>query len=489
MGDMGQAPENLLLLNAQVFGLEHHFDLATAALHAVAVKDGTIAAVGTKDQVSGLAGPGARVVDCAGNTLIPGLVDAHCHLLALAASLTGLDCGPPNVSSIHQLQQMVYGQAREMPSGRWIRGFGYDDTVLTEGRHPNRWDLDKVSPNHPVRLDHRSGHASVLNSLALELAGITQETPGPVDGIIERDPKSGTPTGLLLEMAGHLRLKLPPSRDQAEFLKGINVLSRKMLEYGITSAHDAGPNNGLDQWQTFQKLRASRLLSFRIIMMAGASRLQEFQRSSLGFGQGDDWLRLGHGKIMLTSTTGSLQPGITELEEMVCEVHAAGFPVAIHAVEQEAVAAASIVLTNQGGPRGLASAKDRIEHCSECPPELIDQVLRSGAAVVTQPGLIYWNGDSYLSNVEPGLTPHLYPTGALHRAGAIIAFGSDAPVTDPNPWPAIYSAVTRLTASGTVLPAGIAMLRSTKGYLWETPCACTPALESLRMDLGTATQV
>ncbi|PKB80188.1 MAG: hypothetical protein BZY88_09420 [SAR202 cluster bacterium Io17-Chloro-G9] len=449
---MRQTKANLLLLNVRVLDLETKLEPAPVNPLAVAIKDGTIAGVASKDEVSGLAGPGASVVDCGGKALMPGLVDAHCHLLALAASLLGIDCGPRNVSSIQQLQQMVHRQVRETPPGRWVRGFGYDDTALVEGRHPNRWDLDPVSPDHPVRLDHRSGHASVLNSRALELAGINDETPDPVEGIIDRDPASGKPTGLLLEMADYLRLRVGPSRDKTEFQIGVKSLNRKLLEYGITSAHDAGPSNGLDRWQTFQELKSSGLLSSRIVMMAGASNLQEFQQSNLGFGYEDDGLRIGQAKIMLTSTTGSLHPGTAELEEMVREAHAAGFPVAIHAVEQEAVAAASSVLTNQGMPRGIGAGRDRIEHCSECPAELIDQVARSGAAVVTQPGLIYWNGDSYLANVEPGLLPHLYPAGALHRSGVPLAFGSDAPVTDPNPWPAIYSAVTRRTSSGTALP-------------------------------------
>ena len=451
---MDQAPANLLLLNAKVLDLGTNSRHAASSPQAVAIKGGTIAGVGSRSDVSGLAGPEAKVVDCGGSVLMPGLVDAHCHLLAFAASLMGLDCGPRNVSSIGQLQQIIYRQMTQTPPGGWVRGFGYDETGLAEGRHPTRWDLDTVSPGHPVRLDHRSGHASVLNSRALELAGITAETPDPMAGVIHREPASGAPTGLLLEMADYLRPRLQASRDNVEFQKGVKAVNQQLLGYGITSAHDAGPSNGIGRWHTFQDLRASGLLSFRIVMMAGAPSLQEFQKSGLGFGDGDDWLKIGHAKIMLTSTTGTLIPGIDDLEEAVRVAHAAGFPVAIHAVEQEAVAAASRALTNQRMPLGIDAGKDRIEHCSECPEKLIDQVARSGAAVVTQPGLIYWNGDSYLANVEPELLPHLYAAGGMHRAGVNVAFGSDAPVTDPDPWPAIYSAVTRRTVSGKVIPPG-----------------------------------
>ena len=164
-----------------------------------------------------MAGPAARVparvIDCNGLTLMPGLVDSHCHLLALGSTLRGLDCGPQAASSIPALQQLVRSRADLTPPGGWIRGFGYDDNALAERRHPYRWDLDPVAGGHPVRLDHRSRHASVLNSRGLELLGITSETPDPVEGVIDRDPASGTPTGLLLEMGDFLRRRLDTAHD------------------------------------------------------------------------------------------------------------------------------------------------------------------------------------------------------------------------------------------------------------------------------------
>ena len=108
----------------------------------------------------------------------------------------------------------------------------------------------------------------------------------------------------------------------------------------------------------------------------------------------------------------------------------------------------------QGGTPAASIIKDRIEHCAECPPELVAQVRRSGAIVVTQPGFIFWNGDRYRERVEPPLLGSLYPVGGLVRSGVCVSFGSDAPVIDPNPWPAIHSAVTRVTRSGRELCRG-----------------------------------
>ena len=460
-------PPGLLLLNARVVTLEP----AQPRAEAVAVRGDTIAAVGSRADLGALAGSGTRIIDCQGMCLLPGFVDAHCHLMALAASLQGLDCGPESVSSLEGLRDILRRRANETPAGRWVRGFGYDDLALAEGRHPTRRDLDEAVPHHPVRLDHRSGHATVLNSWGLRLAGIDQDTPGPTEGVIDRDGATGEPTGLLLEMAGFLRQRLGSLRDAAQVEEGLVRLNRKLLGYGITSVQDAGPDNDLARWESFAGLQESGLLQCRVTMLTGAAHLNEFfaegRRPASG-ASGQEWLRLGHAKVMLTLTTGALQPDLASLRRILAEAHQKGFPVAIHAVEQEAVAAAALVLREDPfkppparlGGRGSAATNnpaarpalaDRIEHCAECPPDLVTQVLRSRAWVVTQPGFVYWNGDRYRERVEPSLLDHLYPVGALARSGVAVAFGSDAPVIDPNPWPAIYSAVTGGTRSGAEL--------------------------------------
>jgi hypothetical protein len=323
-----------------------------------------------------------------------------------------------------------------------------------------------------VRLDHRSGHATVLNSRGLALAGIHRDTPDPVEGVIQRDAASGEPNGLLLELAGFLRRRLGPLRSQAELAEGVARLNQLLLQCGITSVQDAGPENDLARWETFQSLKDSGRLACRVTMLAGASHLAGFRAAGLRCGDGDNSLRLGAAKGMLSLTTGTLQPDVQQLREMVAEAQRSGFPIAVHAVEREAVEAVTQVLRGLtpgfatpspslmerglGGEAAFSSAvsRHRIEHCAECPPDLVAQVRRCSAMVVTQPGFVYWEGDRYLERVEPSLLPHLYPVGSLARAGVALAFGSDAPVIDPNPWPAIYGAVTRSTRQGRTLPPG-----------------------------------
>ena len=444
--ERSETSPDLALVNANVITI----DPARPKCRAVAVSGDRLTAVGSDDEVRRAVGRDTRVVDCQGLTLLPGFIDAHCHLLGLARSLRDLDCGPLVASSISALQGLVRSRAEATKPGGWVRGHGYDDLSLAEGRHPNRWDLDRAAPDHPVWLDHRSGHASVLNSAAMRLAGIHRETVDPPHGIIHRDPTTGEPSGLLFETTEFLRERLGNLRSDTDFEEGVRLAARLLLSYGVTSVQDAGVNNGPERWRTFAGLQGSGALPLQVTMFAGSGRLEDF----LNMGEPNTRshrLRLGHLKVMLTATTGALTPTSEELDELVSRAHRAGFPVAIHAVEEEAVAAAATALAKARYARPVTAGglpSDRIEHCAECPPNLVKAVRRSGAAVVTQPGFVYWNGPQYRTRVPETLQPHLYPAGALMRAGVPVAFGSDAPVIDPNPWPAIYSAATRLAHDG-----------------------------------------
>lgn len=436
---------DLLLTNARVLTLNPQQPRADA----VAVRGETILAVGARTDLQKLAGPNTQLIDGRGLTLMPGFVDAHCHLLSLAGSLTGVGCGQESVKCIGDLVRIIRRRAGRTPPGEWIRGYGYDHLSLRELRHPTRWDLDQATLRHPVRLNHRSGHAAVLNSRGLAVAGIGRDTPDPVDGVMEREPVSGEPTGVLFEMAGFLRERLGRIPDRRA--QGVRRLNRKLLECGITSVQDAGPDNDLGRWSVFRNLIDSDSLLSRVTMMAGAAHLPEFTAAGMNWGWGDRRLRLGHAKIMLTSTTGELQPPVPELADLVGRCHRLGFSVAIHAVEREAVTAAATVLGNsrfRPGPDRRFSSIDRIEHCSEGTAGNLALVRASGAGVVTQPGFVYWNGDGYLDRVPPDLLPHLYPIAAMRRAGIPVAFSSDAPVIDPDPWPGIFAAVTGYTRLG-----------------------------------------
>ena len=449
---MSAATISLAMVNANVLTM----DPGRPKAEAVAISGNRIAAVGSTPDIRRLASRRTQVIDCHGQTLLPGFNDAHIHLPGLARRLQDLDCTPQAASSIAALQSMIRQWTEDRTAGAWVRGFGYDDLQLADRRHPDRHDLDTAAPRHPAWLQHRSGHASVLNSLALEAAGIHRETPDPPGGAIERDELTGDPTGVLFESQELLRQRLGGIRSASDFESGMRAAGRLLASCGITSVQDAGAYNGIERWETLRRLQSEGALPCRVTIFAGIERLKELLGAGVAYGSGDHFMRLGHAKIMLTLTSGKLHPDYTELETMVAAAHSLGFPVAVHCVEEIAIAAAAAVLEGNK-ESGLG---DRLEHCSEGTPQIIDAVRRSGATVATQPGFLYHNGTSYRQNVASRILPHLYPAGSLIRAGATTAFGSDAPVIDPNPWPAIYSAVTRRTSDGQPLTGEIDSLQA-----------------------------
>ncbi len=420
----------------------------------VAVTEGRIAWVGDATELPRLKASSAKVIDCQGMTLVPGFIDAHCHLLALASSLTGLDCGPDRVNSISQLIETISRYAQETPGGEWIRAYGYDEIMLEERRHPDRWELDAAAPYNPVRLQHRTGHACVLNSRALSAVGITKDTPDPSDGVIVRDDATGEPTGLLLEMHRYLKEHLAEQRDEEQLLQGVNRANDLLLSVGVTSVQDAGHSNDYDRWCALSRLKHEGHLTPRVTMMLGADNLKSAVELGFAPGFGDEDINIGSIKIMLTLTTGTLQPAEAELREIVQKVHCQGFQLAVHAVEQEAVERATETIAQAQRDHPRPDSRHRIEHCSECPPALAEKLNRCGAVVVTQPAFIYFNGQKYLSEVEEGMLPHLYPLGTLAKQGVRLAAGSDAPVTYPKPLLGIYAAATRRTSAGHILSPG-----------------------------------
>ena len=413
----------------------------------VLVKDNRIAWVGDeKDTPSTHAD---RVIDCAGATLLPGLNDAHIHLLAHAASLRHLDCSQRTVSSIADVQRLLGSRTQTTPTGQWLRGTGYDEFHLAEKRHPTRHDLDTATPNHLVRLDHRSSHACVLNSRGLREVGITADTPDPIDGVILRD-ETGEPTGLLLEMNSYVSQRMPLP-DQSTLHQSVTEASRQLLSWGITSLQDATPGNGLEQWDALLRLTQAGAVRQRLTLMPGIHHVQQFAEERLTHNVGGSTMRIGPAKLVVTLTTGALHPPEEEIRRLAHEAHQLGSPVAVHAVEREAIRAVTRALQECDADRSTASYRDRIEHCSEATPDVLEQLTDSGITVVTQPGFLYESGERYRAKVPAELQPWLYPLNALRQAGVPLAAGSDAPVASPNPWQGIYAAVTRRDSSGLAL--------------------------------------
>lgn len=435
---------DLILHNANVITL----DQATPGATAVAIKGSRILRVGTEDDVESARGPKTEVIDCHGKTVLPGFNDAHCHPLALAVTLLSVDCGPSLVRSISDIEARISQQATRVPQGNWIRANGYNEFYLREKRHPNRWDLDKAAPDHPVKLTHRTGHACVLNSLALRLLGISGETPEPEGCLIDRDLDSGEPNGLLLEMNDRIDRLVPRLSDE-EILTGVRLADREFVSHGVTSVQDATWSNSPGRWQAFQRYKENRELHPRVSMMVGVDELQAFESADVFDRSGASAaLRPGAVKIVIHTTTGTLCPTQEVLNRLVYQAHTTGHQVAIHADERVTVEAAATALEHALSRVPKADHRHRIEHCSVCPPSLAGRLKRLNALVVTQPAFVYYSGERYLATVPPEDLKWLYPVGSLCADGLIVAGSSDAPVVPLNALAGIYAAITRTTEAG-----------------------------------------
>ncbi|MBI4340146.1 MAG: amidohydrolase [Chloroflexi bacterium] len=424
---------------------------------AVLVRDGVVAWVGRDADLP--TAKADRTVDCGGATLLPGLHDAHIHLLAYAASLRDAACGPSSAKTIGDIGRLIAERSARTPPGRWVRGRGYDEFSLAEGRRPDRRDLDAAAPGHPVRLDHRSGHATVLNSLALARVGIGPDTPDPVEGVIERDA-FGEPTGVLYEMGGWVSQRAGDDHTPQEQRDAIAEASANLLGWGITSITDATPENDPARREALRQYQAEGLLKQRVTFMPGIHHLEAFAAQGMTCGSGDATLRLGHAKVMATLTTGGLHPSEPELRDLVAAAHRLGFPVAVHAVEEEAILAVlAVVQEGQtqdlspgfGDLRSRFGLSDRLEHCSEATSAVLSALKAAGVAVCANPTFLYESGARYRATVPPETLPWLYPLRSLLDAGVPLLAGSDAPVASPNPWQGMYAALTRRDAGGQAL--------------------------------------
>jgi predicted amidohydrolase YtcJ len=443
-------PKKIILINANVLTMDN----LSRTAGWLALSGGRIQALGKQVDLNLTGFRDFAVIDCHGKTVLPGFNDAHCHLRAFAESRVTLDLRPsPTLESLADLKNAIKSHGEKKAKGSWLRGRGYNEFYLFEKRHPTRWDLDEIAPEHPVKLTHRSGHAHVLNTLALKLVGISRQTEDPPGGLIDRDMNTGEPTGLLYEMGEFLSKRIPPL-DYKELLRGIELANRELLSLGITSLQDASHSNDLERLKEMLSWKEEGLFNPRINFMLSPSGLEQLQAQGFSSSISENQLRLNCVKLIIDETTGHLSPSQDELNNTVLTVHERGFQVAIHAVEESAVesACSAIEYALRRFPR--SDHRHRIEHCSVCPPALLKRLASLGITVVTQPSFLFYNGDRYLQTVPDHLLEHIYPIGSLLRAGIPVAGSSDFPIAQPNPLIGIYSAVCRKAETGKTIGEG-----------------------------------
>ena len=415
----------LVLTNAHVITMDPHRPRAGS----VAVADGRV--VGLDGSIPA----GARVLDCRGGVLLPGFVDPHVHLLAAAAVLRSVDCSPRVVRSIADIQHALAAAARSPAPGAWLRAIGYDESALAEQRHPTRWDLDAAVPDRPVRLLHRSGHAMVLNSVALALAGIDIAAEEPPGGTIARRLDDGEPTGLLIDMEATVERVAPPLPFE-DLVAGMRAFSESLLQAGVTAVQD----------MTHRNDDARLALLDRVCTAAGFCPCLFPPATAPGVPGS------GPVKLMLHEAGTIDAAQRAEVSAAAIAAHRSGRQVAVHAVTEAGVRLAldAIEAALDRDPR--PGHRHRIEHAALCPPELALRAASLGVLIVSNPAFLYDGGDRYLRRIPTDNLPNLYAVGALLRAGVTVAAASDAPVTAPSPLTGMRAAMDRRSRTGARIP-------------------------------------
>ena len=438
---MPDTKADLVLSNARAVTLDAHIPDALT----IYIQGDRILKVSKLDFDRSLTSRRTLVIDCAGKTVIPGFHDAHCHLVGYAESLVNVDVSPASVSSIEDIILKIKQVASIVPARSWIRCTGYNEFYLAEKRHPTAHDLDRATTTHPVKLTHRSGHAHVLNTPAMAIAGITNETVEPPGGMIDRELETGEPNGVLYGMGRYLANAVPPLSD-GELDTAIKYAGKALLSLGVTSVQDASPGNDLNRWKQFLDWKKRGLFAPRTTLMFGPEQIEILPLHDKRSG-----LCSGAVKIVLDEVRGCLNPPQAELNNMIAEIHSRQLQAAIHAVEETTVAAAIDALAFALEKYPLRGHRHRIEHCSVCTAENAQKLAKLGAIVVTNPSFIYYSGERYLATVPEDQIKHLYALNTMLQAGLKVAAGSDAPVTPPDPLKGIYSAITRKAETGQVV--------------------------------------
>ncbi len=453
----------LLYLNGNIYTM----DAAQPRAQAFAVDNasGRILAVGTDDEVRRVGGQRREPIDLHGRTVLPGFTDAHIHLLDAAYRAHSIDAGACN--SEDEAAELVRERAAQTPRGKWILGGHWDKNLWPGGNFPGKASLNAAAPEHPVALWSKDGHMLWVNSLALQRANITAETPQPATGAILRDG-SGEPTGLLQEEDATslvYRVIGPPDLELNRML--IRRALKELQKSGITTIHDIEGESALN---IFTELGESGELGVRVQMILPRQMLPQLRTEGINNDE-NDLLRVGGIKIfadgtlgsqtaaMLESFEGSNNYGILtipeqEMMDIVSDATEMGLVIAIHAIGDRAarVALNSIeraqeLIAEQGTPDNPASGlRYRLEHVQLIAPEDLARMRRLGVIASIQP--FHAVADRDIAERYWGKRHrHAFAYRTMHDMGIPLALGSDAPVEIFDPLRILYAATQRRDAT------------------------------------------
>jgi predicted amidohydrolase YtcJ len=442
---------DLVVVNAIV----HTIDADLPRAEALAVKNGRFLAVGSTADIRNLASPRTRVIDAQRMTVVPGFIDTHCH----PSGVNELFEVNANVRTMAELQANLRKKAASTPAGFWVSGHMFDDTKLD--RPLTRQDLDAVSTSHPIVVNHRGGHTSWYNTLALQLADITPSTPDPQHGRFFRDA-SGALTGRAAEQARGVfsrvgrREQFTPEQQRDRGRKGMSHISELLTAAGLTTVHDAGA--GADRIRTYEDVYRSGDLRHRAYLMVRGA-YEQLRNAGVYTGLGDEWVRIGGVKYgadgsasertmrMSTPYVGTNDFGILtmtqeEIHQRVEDAHRNNWQIGVHANGD-----VTIDMVLQAYERVLKQwphpdRRHRIEHCSLVNPALLQRIKATGTVPTPFWTYVYYHGEKW-SEYGDDKMRWMFAHRSFLDTGIVVPGASDYGPGPFEPLMAIQSMVTR----------------------------------------------
>jgi predicted amidohydrolase YtcJ len=431
---------------------------------AVAIAGGRFLAVGSNEEVLTLAAGGAKKIDLAGNTVLPGFIDAHTHpAMAGLDHLRMVDC---DLRSIADILAALRKRAAGTPSGEWVLGFKYDDTKTSDGRPLTLADLDGASLDHPIFVEHRGGHTAWVNSLAMKMVKVDDNTPDPPGGKYDHDSATGHLTGHIRENAktGFQNL-IPSNFTRADRQEGVKLISKMMTRTGVTSVGDAMGTP--DDLRAYQDARAAGELSLRVYCLIEYHFIDKMLAAGIRTGMGDEWVRVGAMKMFcdgsISERTARLsQPyvgrpndfGILVADEeqlypVARKAHEAGWQLGTHANGDVAVDTTLKVYERLQRELPRRDPRFRLEHCSVVNDSLIQRIKTLGAIPTPFSTYAYYHGEK-MKEYGAERVDRMFALRSFIDAGIRPTQASDYPPGPFEPMMALRSEVTRTDSKGNV---------------------------------------
>jgi predicted amidohydrolase YtcJ len=481
------APADTILVNATIYTV----DPGRPRAESLAIRDGRVLAVGAPVEVLAYRGDATKVIDVGGRAVVPGLHDAHGHFLGLGQSLQQLDLR--GTTSAADVAAKVAARVTATPEGGWIVGRGWDQNTWADTAWPTAATLDAVSPGHPVYLSRVDGHAALVNTAALTLAGITTATPDPAGGRIIRDD-TGAPTGVLVDGAMGLVSRLVPPPSPAVLREQVALADAACARLGLTTVHDAGVSPTTAR--LYRTLVDEGVLATRLYVMLSPPAPDGPPLPPPLIGYANHHLNVRAVKLVADGALGSrgahlLAPYADEpttkglavtapdvLYAQTLAVVRAGYQPAIHAIGDRANRDVMDLFARvQAEVPSSRALRMRNEHAQILHPAEIARFAELDVIASMQPT----HATSDMAWVptrigEARASQGAYVWQTLLKAGARLASGSDFPVENPNPMHGFYAAVTRQTREGR--PAG--------GWMPHERLTREQALRSFTLDAAYA---